>query len=84
MLASVNNEYDFKKIGNALRIQYPTCSGKPVFRKDYLGCSQSSAVGSHRPWKDAAEELWAETAQGKGPWLCTRRGRRCRGRGGLP
>ena len=80
MLASVNNEYDFKKIGNALRIQYPTCSGKPVFRKDYLGCSRSSAVAAIVPGKTRPRNF----GQGKGPWLCTRRGRRCRGRGGLP
>ena len=53
VLASVNNEYDFKKIGHALRIQYPTCSGKPVYRKDYLGCHRAPAApvptGKGRP-----------------------------------
>ena len=43
VLASVNNEYDFKKISHALRIQYPSCSGKPVHRRDYLGCGRSSS-----------------------------------------
>ena len=46
VLSSVGNEYDFKKIGHALRIQYPNCAGKPVFRKDYLGAGRSSGPTS--------------------------------------
>ncbi|CAE7722529.1 GIP, partial [Symbiodinium necroappetens] len=53
VLSSVNNEYDFKKIAHALRIQYPTCSGKPVHRRDYLGCGRQqpppAATAKFRP-----------------------------------
>ena len=53
VLSSVNNEYDFKKIAHALRIQYPTCSGKPVHRRDYLGCARQppppNAAAKFRP-----------------------------------
>ena len=47
VLSSTGNEYNLDKISKALRIQYPTCSGKPVFRKDYLGCGR--AAGSQGP-----------------------------------
>ena len=40
VLSSVGNDYDLKKVSHALRIQFPTCSGKPVHRKDYLGCGR--------------------------------------------
>ena len=42
VLASVGNEYDFKKISHALRIQYPQATGKPLARRDYLGASRGS------------------------------------------
>ena len=42
VLSSVNNEYDFKKISHALRIQFPNATGKAVFRRDYLGCGRST------------------------------------------
>ena len=41
--SSVNNEYDFRKISHALRIQYSTGSGKPVYRRDYLRCGRASS-----------------------------------------
>ena len=44
ILASVNNEYDFKKVSHALRIQYPTAGTRPVMRKDFLGCGRQSSV----------------------------------------
>ena len=40
ILSSVGNEYDFKKLSQALRIQFPNASGKPTVRKDLLGCSR--------------------------------------------
>ncbi|CAE7548475.1 RE2, partial [Symbiodinium necroappetens] len=42
VLSSVGNEYDLQKISHALRIQFPACSGKPVHRRDYLGCTRAS------------------------------------------
>ena len=40
ILASVNNEYDYKKISHALRIQFPSAaSTRPVVRRDYLGAA---------------------------------------------
>lgn len=44
ILASVNNEYDFKKVSHALRIQYPTAGTRPVMRKDFLGSGRQSSV----------------------------------------
>ncbi|CAE7766366.1 GIP, partial [Symbiodinium sp. CCMP2456] len=66
VLASVNNEYDFKKIAHALRIQYPTCSGKPVFRKDYLGCSRVAAAAATAPGKFRPRPFAPRPAKGKG------------------
>ena len=40
VLSSVGNDYDLKKVSHALRIQLPTCSGKPAHRRDYLGCGR--------------------------------------------
>ena len=46
ILASVNNEYDYKKISHALRIQCPSAaSTKPVVRRDYLGAARG---GGHQ------------------------------------
>jgi hypothetical protein len=42
ILASVNNEYDFKKVSHALRIQFPNAIQRPVIRKDYLGAGRGS------------------------------------------
>ena len=47
ILASVG--YDFVKISHALRIQYPACSGKPVHRKDYLGCGRAPGPAPPSP-----------------------------------
>ena len=44
VLSSVNNEYDFDKIANAMRIQFPQANGKPVHRRDFLGCGRSPAA----------------------------------------
>ena len=46
VLSSVGNEYDFKKVSHALRIQYPQASGKPASRRDYLGASRTP----RQPW----------------------------------
>eukprot|EP00435_Cladocopium_sp_Y103_P058473 s1160_g20.t1 len=46
VLASVGNEYDFKKVSHALRIQFPQISGKPVYRRDYLGCGRGGGQQS--------------------------------------
>ena len=58
VLSSVNNEYNFKKISQALRIQYPNCTGRPVMRRDYLGCGRQPAaaplLGKTRPKPFAA------------------------------
>ncbi|CAE7610026.1 30S ribosomal protein S1, chloroplastic [Symbiodinium microadriaticum] len=53
VLASVGNTYDFKKIAHAMRMQYPQASGKPVVRRDLLGCSRSApSLGTYpRPPK---------------------------------
>ena len=40
VLSSVGNEYNFEKISHALRLQFPQASGKPVVRRDYLGCGR--------------------------------------------
>ena len=42
VLSSVNNDYDFEKIANAMRIQFPQASGKPVHRRDLLGCGRTT------------------------------------------
>ena len=44
VLSSVNKEYDFDKIANAMRIQFPQANGKPVHRRDFLGCGRSPAA----------------------------------------
>ena len=37
----MNNEYDYKKISHALRIQFPSAaSTRPVVRRDYLGAAR--------------------------------------------
>ena len=41
VLASCGNEYDYKKLAHALRIQFPNSVGKYVHKKDLLGWSQS-------------------------------------------
>ena len=46
ILASVGNDYDFKKIGHALRIQFPNSASKPVHRRDYLGCGRAGSPSS--------------------------------------
>ena len=53
ILASVGNEFNYKKVSQALRIQYPTLAQtRPVQRKDYLGAGRSSHQPSLRPrWK---------------------------------
>ncbi|CAJ1410941.1 unnamed protein product [Effrenium voratum] len=49
VLSSVNNEYDFKKIAHAMRIQFPSIAGKPVHRRDYLGAGrQAPAAHGHQ------------------------------------
>lgn len=45
------SNYDFKKVLPALRIQFPSISGKPVFRRDYLGCARGG--GQHGTTKSA-------------------------------
>eukprot|EP00435_Cladocopium_sp_Y103_P024701 s85_g6.t1 len=44
VLSSLNNIYDFDKISNAMRIQYPQVSGKLVHRRDYLGCARGGGA----------------------------------------
>lgn len=54
ILASVNNDYDYKKVSHALRIQFPNAaSTKAVIRKDYLGVGRGGGgPNAHRPrWK---------------------------------
>eukprot|EP00439_Symbiodinium_sp_Y106_P028859 s5066_g3.t1 len=57
ILASVG--YDFVKISHALRIQYPACSGKPVHRKDYLGCGRAPGPAPPSP-AEYEDEAFAE------------------------
>ena len=40
VLSSVGNEYNFKRLSQALRLQFPNASNKPTVRKDLLGCSR--------------------------------------------
>ena len=53
VLSSVGNDFNYKKVSQALRIQYPTLAQtRPVQRKDYLGAGRSSQQPSLRPrWK---------------------------------
>ncbi|CAK8990843.1 unnamed protein product [Durusdinium trenchii] len=44
VLRLVNNDYDFEKIANAMRIQFPQASGKPVHRRDLLACGRTPAA----------------------------------------
>ena len=44
VLASVGNEYDFKKVAHALRIQYPNAIPRPVMRRDFLGAGRTGAA----------------------------------------
>ena len=65
VLSSVGNEYDLKKVSHALRIQYPNCQGKPVHRRDYLGCGRGSAP----PVPTSAKlrpRLFSQKGKGKG------------------
>ena len=66
MLSSVNNAYDFKKIAHALRIQYPTCSGKAVHRRDYLGCGRTSPAGPPASTAKFRPRPFAGKPKGKG------------------
>ena len=51
VLASVGNEYDLTNISHAMRIQFPQVSAKPIYRKDYLGCTRggSSSTSPMKP-----------------------------------
>lgn len=51
ILASVNNEYDYKKVSHALRIQFPSQLARPVIRKDYLGATRSGGHPPRSQWK---------------------------------
>ena len=57
ILASVNNEYNYRKVSHALRIQFPTAMNRPVMRKDYLGAGRSSmaSTGRHARWKGSSK-----------------------------
>ena len=61
VLSSVGNEYDLRKTSHALRIQFPACSGKPVYRKDYLG-SRATGLPPSPPRQRAAPKA----GRGKG------------------
>ena len=75
ILSSVNDEYDFKKIAHALKIQYPNCAGKLVTRRDYLGCGRSSSASStaslRMKWKSSGKA----SGKGKGYVLAAQEGR---------
>ena len=51
ILSSVNNEYDYKKVSHALRIQFPSVISRPVARRDYLGAGKGGGHAglSQRP-----------------------------------
>ena len=51
ILASVNNEYDYKKVSHALRIQFPSQLARPVIRKDYLGAGRGGGHPPRPQWK---------------------------------
>jgi len=51
VLSSVGNEYDFKRVSHALKIQFPQVSGRSVFRNDYLGCRGGGQQANTRPAK---------------------------------
>ena len=55
ILSSVNNEYDYKKVSHALRIQFPNVtSTRPVVRKDFLGTGRGSnqlSMHNRARWK---------------------------------
>ena len=57
ILSSVNNEYNYRKVSHALRIQFPTTMNRPVMRKDYLGAGRSSmaSTGRHARWKGSSK-----------------------------
>jgi len=60
ILASVDNEYDYKKISHALRIQFPSAaSTRPVVRRDYLGAARGGGH-QHAPmrpkWKPSFQK----------------------------
>ena len=66
VLSSVNNEYDFKKISHALRIQYPNCTGRPVIRRDYLGCGRQPHLPREMNGKTRAKPFPSRVNKGKG------------------
>eukprot|EP00435_Cladocopium_sp_Y103_P062124 s1878_g23.t1 len=69
ILASVNNEYDFKKVSHALRIQFPNAIQRPVIRKDYLGAGRGSQpVHALRPkWRAQQRPKSVFAAEGGDP-----------------
>ncbi|CAE7745994.1 RE1 [Symbiodinium sp. KB8] len=65
ILASVGNDYDFKKIGHALRIQFPNSASKPVHRRDYLGCGRAGSPSSPQRFRPRPPK---GKAKGKGQY----------------
>ena len=63
VLASVGNEYDFKKVSHALRIQYPAVMSRPVQRRDLLGSGRGSASSAGSPFQ--ARLKWKTQVQGR-------------------
>lgn len=59
VLSSVGNEYDLRKVSHAMQIQFPQSSGKPVYRKGYLGCGRGSSYGAGKggKWKPTASRF---------------------------
>eukprot|EP00434_Breviolum_minutum_P011223 symbB.v1.2.009904.t1/scaffold605.1/size182108/4 len=54
VLASVNSEYNYKKVTHALKMQFPNLIQRPVVRRDYLGAARGGGGpqhGSRIPWK---------------------------------
>ena len=66
ILASVNNDYDYKKISHALRMQYPTAaSTRAVVRRDFLGSNRggSTPFQSRPRWKGLPRKQQVFAAQ---------------------
>ena len=72
ILASVGNDYDFKKIGHALRIQFPNLASKPVHRRDYLGCGRAGSPSSPQKFRPRPPQ---GQGQGEGAICLCRAGR---------
>ena len=65
VLSSCGNDYDFKKISHALRLQFPNSVGNVVVKKDLLGWQQGSRNINTLHNLSPQRQKWKVTTRGK-------------------